>query len=104
MRLAGLFDGLLRFAMQDVLASVEAIRRCPEHVRPGVRVGLVSPALAERLPGRLLNPLAALAFHRFSVSRAVLGQRWRLQPEHLPGLHGERLGAGILVLAAGQVR
>ena len=103
MHLAGLFDGLLLFAMHDVLTSPEAIRRCLEHVRPGGRVVVVSPVLADRLPGRLLNPLAALAFHRFSVSRVDLAQPWRLLVEQLPGLHVERLGPGILFLATGQV-
>jgi demethylmenaquinone methyltransferase/2-methoxy-6-polyprenyl-1,4-benzoquinol methylase len=103
MRLADSFDGLLLFAMHDVLTSPEAIARCLEHVRPGGRVVVVSPALADRLPGRLLNPLAAMAFRRFSVSQADLAQPWRLLAKQLPGLRVERLGPGILFLATGRV-
>jgi ubiquinone/menaquinone biosynthesis C-methylase UbiE len=103
MHLAGPFDGLLLFAMHDVLTSPEAIRRCLQHVRPSGRVVVVSPALADRLPGKLLNPLAAMAFRRFSVSQADLMQPWRLLAEQMPGLRVERLGPGILFLATGQV-
>jgi ubiquinone/menaquinone biosynthesis C-methylase UbiE len=103
LQLAERFDGLLLFAMHDVLTSPEAIARCLEHVRPDGRVVVVSPALADRLPGRLLNPLAARAFRRFSVAQTDLAQPWRLLAEQVPGLRVERLGPGILFLATGRV-
>jgi hypothetical protein len=89
--------------MHDVLTSPEALRRSLEHVRPGGRVVVVSPALADRFPGRRLNPLAALAFRRFSDSQADRTQPWRLPAEQVPGLRGERLGPGIHFLASGRV-
>lgn len=102
MHLAGSFDGLLLFAMHDVLTSPAAITRSLAHLGPGGRVVVVSPALADRLPGKLLNPLAAMAFRRFSVSQADRHQPWRLLAEKLPGLRVKRLGPGILFLAVGQ--
>lgn len=103
MRLDGLFDGLLLFAMHDVLTSPAAITRSLQHVRPGGRVVVVSPALTARLPGKLLNPLAAMVFRRFAVSQADREQPWRLLAEQVPDLRVERLGPGLLFLAVGQV-
>jgi len=104
MRLDGHFDGLLLFAMHDVLTSQAALTRSLEHVRPGGRVVVVSPALADRFPGKLLNPLAAMVFRRFAVSQAYREQPWRLLAEQVPGLRVERLGPGLLFMAVGQVR
>lgn len=97
------FDGLLLFAMHDVLTSPAALDRSLAHVRPGGRVVVVSPALADGYPGKLLNPLASLAFRRFAVSQADRHEPWRRLGERLPGLHVQRLGPGVLFLAEGQV-
>jgi len=102
LQLAARFDGLLLFAMHDVLTSEAAVTRSLSHLRTGGRVVVVSPALADQLPGRLLNPLAAFAFRRFSVSQADRFQPWRLLAQHLPGLSVKRIGPGLLFLAVGQ--
>lgn len=102
LQLSDRFDALLLFAMHDVLTSDAAIERSPTHLKPGGRVVAVSPVLAERMPGRLLNPAVAAVFRRFSVAQTDRECPWRLLAERLPGLQVERLGPGILFLASGQ--
>ncbi len=96
------FDGLLLFAMHDVLTSAVAIERSLAHLKAGGRVVAVSPVLAENLPGRLLNPVVAAVFRRFSVAQTDREHPWKLLADRLPGLRVERLGPGILFLACGQ--
>jgi hypothetical protein len=53
----GKFDGLLLFALHDVLTSPTALDNILACLKAGGRVVSVGPKLAPAWPGRILNPM-----------------------------------------------
>ncbi len=99
--LQGKFDGLLLFAMHDVLASVKALDHTLSFLRTGGMVVTVGPVLADRFPGVLLNPIVHIGYKRLAVSQQDKDRPWRLLSERVPGLHVKRYGPGIMYMGWG---
>jgi ubiquinone/menaquinone biosynthesis C-methylase UbiE len=95
------FDGLLLFAMHDVLTSEAGLDNVLRFLKPGGRVAAVGPKLASHYPGRILNPLVRTVYKRFSVSQADRGKPWRGLAERVPDFAVEEHGPGILYLFSG---
>ncbi len=97
------YDGLLLFAMHDVLTSPGALDNILFFLEPGARIVAVGPKLATKPAGRFLNPIVRLAYSRFAVSGQDKDRPWRLLAERVRGLQVEERGGGLIYLAWGAV-
>jgi ubiquinone/menaquinone biosynthesis C-methylase UbiE len=102
--LPGPFDGLLLFAMHDVLTSALALDRSLAALKPGARVVSAGPKLATHGAGRLLNGLVRRVYGRFAVSRQDMDRPWRLLGERIADLQVAEHGPGLLYVAWGTAR
>jgi ubiquinone/menaquinone biosynthesis C-methylase UbiE len=103
MSLSGLFDGILMFAMHDVLTSPQALDRTLSYLRPGGRIVVVGPKLVSTGMGKLLNPLVSMAYSRFSVAQQDKDRPWRLLEERIK-LHLEEHALGMLFIVWGDAQ
>jgi len=97
------YDGLLLFAMHDVLTSPKGLDNLLKFVKPGGYVVTAGPKLAATYPGRILNPFIGLVFNRLAVSKEDKDMPWRLLAERVKGLVVEENALGITYLAYGKV-
>ncbi len=95
-------DGVLLFAMHDVLTSPLALDRALACLKPGGKVAAAGPMLAAKLPGKMLNPMIRNVFRRFAVSNQDMDCPWRLLAERVK-LEVEILGPGIMYLVWGTI-
>lgn len=100
--LPGEYDGLLLFAMHDVLTSTGALRNILALLKPGGRVVTAGPKLAEKGPGQVLNLVVRATYGRFAVSSQDLDRPWRLLASQVPHLTAEERGLGLIYLAWGE--
>lgn len=99
--LPGPFDGLLLFAMHDVLTSPRALDNILGCLKPDGRVVVAGPKMTSSWPGRLLNLMIRLAYSRFAVSTQDRDRPWRLLAKRVDGLHVEEYGLGVIYLVWG---
>lgn len=99
--LPDLFEGLLLFAMHDVLTSPAALDHSLAALKPGARVVAAGPKLATGGPGRLLNGLVRRVYGRFAVSQQDMDQPWRLLGERIADLQVTEYGPGLMYMAWG---
>jgi len=97
------FDGLLLFAMHDVLTSPQALDNLLKYLKPGARVVTAGPQLANHFPGTILNPLINQVYARFSFSQLDKDQPNRILAEKVKDLKVELLGPGLMYLAWGTI-
>lgn len=97
------FDGLLLFAMHDVLTSPQALENIFKYLKPGGRVVAAGPKLASKFPGKALNPLIRLAYKRFAVSQGDADIPWRILAGQVGNLQVEETTSGLLYLVHGSV-
>lgn len=95
------YDGLLLFAMHDVLTSPLALDNILSFLKPGARVVSVGPRLIQGRLGFILNPLINAIYSRFAVSTADRDCPYRLLAERIPNLEVEEHGGGAIYLASG---
>jgi demethylmenaquinone methyltransferase/2-methoxy-6-polyprenyl-1,4-benzoquinol methylase len=95
------FDGLLLFAMHDVLTSSLALKNILSFIKPGGHIVTAGPQLADKFPEKLLNPFINLVFNKFSVSQEHKDCPWRLLADLLNNLEIEHFGPGIMYLVKG---
>ena len=97
------YDGLLLFAMQDVLTSPQALDRILKYLKPGSHVVAAGPKLPSTYPGKILSPFIGMIFSRFAVSKEDKDMPWRLLAERIDDLQIEEYGPGISFLAYGKM-
>ena len=98
----GDFDGVLLFAMHDVLTSGPALDNLLRALKPGGMLVAIGPVTAQGFPASLLNPLVRLIYRRFAVAQQDIDQPWHQLQARLPDLMVERHGPGILYLVHGR--
>ena len=95
------FDGLLLFAIHDVLTSSLALKNIFSYIKPGGHIVVAGPQLADKYPGKLLNPFINLVYSKFSVSQEHKDRPWILLADMVDGLEIEHFGPGIMYLVKG---
>jgi len=96
------FDGLLLFAMHDVLTSPQALDNILTYIKPGGRVAAAGPLLSSGFPGKLLNPMIRMVYKRFSVSQEDKHQPWRQLAGRLTKIKVEIHGPGLMYLVVAE--
>lgn len=97
------FDGLLLFAMHDVLMSSLALKNIFSSIKPGGRIVAAGPKLSNIYPGRMLNPFINLVYSKFSVSQDHKDRPWILLADMLNDLEIENFGPGLMYLVKGNL-
>jgi len=103
-KLPGRYDGVLLFAMHDVLVSQKALENVLFYLYPGGRVVAAGPKLAPKLPGKLLNSLINVVYRRFAVFQVDKDQPWRLLMGQIKDIQVEETGLGLVYLVHGVVK
>ena len=75
--LDGKFDGMLLFAMHDVLTSPRALDNILPYLKPGGRLAAAGPKTAGTPMGKVLNPIIGFAYKRFAVATQDKDCPWR---------------------------
>ena len=99
--LQGRFDGLLLFAMHDVMTSTRALDHVLSFLKKGGVVVTVGPVLADRYPGAFFNPIVHMGYKRLAVSQQDKDRPWRLLSERMPNFQVKRYGPGIMYVGWG---
>lgn len=97
------YDGLLLFAMHDVLTSPKGLDNVLSYIKSGGYVVTAGPKLASTYPGRILNPFIGLVFNRLAVSKEDKDMPWRLLAERIKDIQVEESALGITFLAYGKM-
>jgi len=101
--LSDAYDGLLLFAMHDVLTSPPALDHILASLKPNGRVVAAGPKLPAAFPGKVLSPLIRIVFSRFAMSKQDMDCPWRLLAERVQNLQVEEPPPGISYLVQGVV-
>jgi demethylmenaquinone methyltransferase/2-methoxy-6-polyprenyl-1,4-benzoquinol methylase len=101
--LQGSFDGLLLFAVHDVMTSAKALDNALSFLKTGGTVVTVGPVLTDRFPGALLNPIVHAGYKHLAISQQDKDRPWRLLSERVPNLQIKRYGPGIMYVGWGSV-
>ena len=96
------YDGMLLFAMHDVLTSPKALDNVLKHVKPGGYVVTSGPKISSTYPGKILSPFIGMIFGRFAVSKEDKEMPWRLLAKRVANLLIEENALGISYLAYGK--
>ena len=96
------FDGLLLFAMHDVLTAPKALDNVLKYLKSGGYIVTAGPMLPSKYPGKLLRPLIKVIFSRFAVSKEYMDTPWRMLAERVKELRVTGNGPGIFYIADGK--
>jgi len=97
----GKFDGLMLFAMHDVITSNPALDNILTLLKEGGRVVASGPKLSTKGMSQALNPMIHMVYKRFSISTMDKDQPWRSLSERIENLQVEELGKGLIYLVFG---
>ena len=97
------YDGLLLFAMHDVLTSKDALDNILKFVKTGGAIVAAGPKLPSKYPGKILQPMIKMVFNQFAVSGEDKEQPWRILGERVKKLRVEENRIGTMYIADGKV-
>lgn len=98
------YDGLLLFAMHDIITSPQALENILVYLNPSGRVVAAGPKLSSSYPGKTLNPMIRLVFNRFAISKQNMDYPWRLLAGRIKDIQVEEYALGITYLVYGMGR
>ncbi len=97
-------DGVLLFAVHEVLTAPAVLDHLLSHVKDHTRVVAFGAKQVRTLPGALLNPVWRLVSRTWLAGAAPIdAQPWRGLAQRIPGLQVEEPLFGVFYLVSGTV-